>query len=231
MPKKRCGFGFSCAAMFLLPELEARDCPNYQTCGSASELTPEEEVELMLVREIASQQRQQEWERVLEWIRISRQQAAVMMLRARGCPQSLESLGITDLLAELEQQLEQVGSLVLEYEQAGYIAPERVEVHSYNVKRRRQVRMEAGTIEVEPAVYWYNKLTAREAIFAPEERQGGVKVIHLSHNDDPRNTEARAGVKRRNRLLQVKTQLQVAQSALEQAAALATAPLEEDYAR
>lgn len=214
MPKKRCGFGFSCSSMMLQPGLEPQDCPNFKTCGSVSDLTPEEEVELTLAR-------QQEWERVYERIRISRQQAAVMMLRARGCPQSSESLGITDLLAQLEGQLEQVRSLVREVEQAGYVAPEGVEVHAYNVKRPRRVRTDAGT-EVQPAVYWYNKLTAKEAIFAPEERQGGVKVIHLSHDDDPRNLEARDGVGRRNQLLQVKTQLKMAQAALEAAARLVT---------
>lgn len=74
--------------MMLLVGLEPKDCPNYKTCGSDSELTLEE-VELMLVREVESQHRQQEWGRVHERIRVSRQQAAVMMLLARGCPQSL----------------------------------------------------------------------------------------------------------------------------------------------
>lgn len=212
--KKRCGFNFNCASMMLQPGLEPKDCPNFHTCGSVSELTPEEEVELTLVREVENQQRRQEWERVYERIRVSRQQAAVMMLRSRGCPQSLESLGITELLAQLEGQLEQVRSQVREIEHGGYVAPEGVEVHAYNVKRPRVVRTEAGRVR-QYAVYWYNKLTSNEAIFAPEERQGGVKVIHLSHDDDPRNLEARDGVERRNQLLKVKTQLQGARGALE----------------
>jgi hypothetical protein len=38
--------------MMLQPGLEAKDCPNYETCGSVSELTPEEEVDLIRVREV-----------------------------------------------------------------------------------------------------------------------------------------------------------------------------------
>lgn len=51
-----------------------------------------------------------------------------------------------------------------------------------------------------------------------EVRQGAG--VHLSRDEDPLNTEARAGIERRNRLLQIKTQLRVAQAALEQAAAI-----------
>lgn len=207
MPKKRCGLGFNCGAMMQQPGLEAKDCLNYKTCGSASELTPEEEVELIRVRQIESQRSQEEWERVQERFRVSRQQAALLMLRERACPQNLESLGITDLLSVLEQQLDQVGFQVREIEQAGYVAPEGVEAHRYNVKRYK--------------VYWYNKLTAPEAMFAPVEREDLVRVIHLSHDDDPRNLEARAGVERRNQLLQIKTQLSLAQAALNEAVRLA----------
>lgn len=88
-----------------------------------------------------------------------------------------------------------------------YIAPDSCEAHRYNVKRP------SGT-------YGYNKLTSREAIFKPEEKEEQVKVIHLSHDDDPRNTEGRRGIERRNRLHQVQTQLDVAARILEEAIAL-----------
>lgn len=142
MPKKKCGFGFNCGIMMMQPGLDAGDCPNYRTCGSATELTPEEEVELFRVRE---EQRQR--------IRVTRHQAAVMMLMARGYSQSLESLGVVELLARFESKLDELRSHLSEqFGEDVYIAPVECEAHRYNVKRP------AG-------VYWYNKLTAKEPIF------------------------------------------------------------------
>lgn len=213
MPRKKCGFGFSCAAMMLQPGLEAKDCPNYETCGSASELTPEEEVELIRVREVQRQEAQQQWERIQERIWVSRHWVAVTMLMERGCSQSLEDFGVVDSLASIEMRLQELQSRTEQFTQGCYIAPDNCEAHRYNVKRP------SGT-------YWYNKLTSREAIFEPEEKEEKVKVIHLSHDDDPRNAEGRLGIERRNQLHQLQTQLQIAEGALEQAIALLNEPLE-----
>jgi hypothetical protein len=207
MSRKKCGFGFSCAAMMLQPGLEPKDCPNYRTCGSASELTPEEEVELIRVREVQRQEAEQQWERIQERIRVSRHGAAVTMLTERGCSQSLENLGVIDSIEALAVRLQELRSRTEQLTQGCYIAPDNCEAHRYNVKRP------SGT-------YWYNKLTSREAIFEPEEKEEKVKVIHLSHDDDPRNVEGRLGIERRNRLHQLQTQLQIAEGALEQASAL-----------
>lgn len=68
--------------------------------------------------------------------------------------------------------------------------------------------------------YGYNKLTSKEAIFEPEEKEEKVKVLHLSHDDDPRNTEGRLGIERRNRLHQVQSKVDVAARTLESAIAL-----------
>lgn len=208
MPRKKCGFGFSCATMMMQPGLEAGNCPNYETCGSVTELTEEEEVELIRVRVIERQEAQVEWERYQETIRLNRRQAAMMMLLSRGCSQNLESLGISARITAVEEQLEQLRSFLTQYE-GPYIAPEEVEAHRYNVKRPG-------------GIYWYNKLTAKRAIFEPSEQQQKVKVIHLSHDDDPRNLEGRLGIERRNRLLQIKRQLEIAETALQQAAAMAS---------
>jgi hypothetical protein len=185
--------------MMLQPGLEPEDCPNHETCGSASELTPEEEVELVRVR-------QQEQERIQERFRISRQRTAVAMLMQRGCPQSLEDFGIADSLALIETWCEELRSHLDQFTQGCYIAPDNCEVHCYNVKRP------SGT-------YWYNKLTSKDAIFEPEQLEQKVKVIHLSHDSDPRNIEGRLGIERRNRLHQVQTQLQALERVLEQAIA------------
>lgn len=203
MPNKRCGLGFDCASMMLCPGIDPGDCENYATCGSAIQLTPEEEFELIRWREIQARERQQEYERRREIFRLNRHQAALMMLRDRGCPQTPESLGVVELLVTLATKVEQVQAQLAQFEDH-YIAPEKCEAHTYNVKRPR-------------GVYSYNKLSAAEAIFEPSEKAEKVKVIHLSADDDPRNIEARLGIERRNTLTQVRTQINVAQAALTQA--------------
>lgn len=195
----------------LQPLLEPKDCPNYATCGSAAELTPEEEVELIRVRELQLQEEQQHWERIQERFRVSRRSAAVAMLMQRGCSQPLENFGIDDAITAIENQLQTLRSHLEHYHQT-YIAPDHCEAHRYNVKRPY------GT-------YWYNKLTSPQAVFEPAAETENVKVIHLSHNDDPRNLEGRLGIERRNRLHHLQTQLQGTAAALEQAIALLSEPL------
>lgn len=214
MPKKKCGFGFSCAAMMMQPGLEPEDCINYKACGSASQLTPEEEVELIRVREIQRQEAEirrqdyiQEWERVQERIRVSRRSAAIAMLMQRGCPQTLDNFGIAGSIVSIETRLQQLRSHLEQFATDCYIAPDSCEAHCYNVKRP------SGT-------YGYNKPTSKEAIFEPEEKPEKVKVLHLSHDDDPRNIEGRREIERRNHLHQVRSKVDVAARMLESAVAL-----------
>jgi hypothetical protein len=197
--------------MMLQPGLEPKDCPNYETCGSASRLTPEEEVDLIRVREIQRQEYEARWEaarqqleRTRETIRINRHQAAVMMLRERGNPQSMENFGVLQSIANIEARIQELQSGLEHFNQDCYIAPDNCEAHRYNVKRPR------GT-------YWYNKITSTEAMFEPAVKEEKVKVIHLSHDDDPRNIEGRMGIERRNRLNQIQTQLRIAEEALNRA--------------
>ncbi len=108
--------------------------------------------------------------------------------------------------------------------------------HRYNVKRPGRIyRNEEGQLCQERRIYWYNKLTASRAIFKPSEdalpeegaeEKRSVKAIHLSHDNDPRNVEGRLGLERRNRLMAIHTQLQVAANALAEANAIATAPMD-----
>lgn len=193
MPRKKCAFGFSCASMMLEPGLLAEHCLNAEVCGTLTELTPLEEVELIRIR-------QEGWERIQERFRVNQQQASQMMLMSRGCPQSIDSLGVSEAMASVESRLSELWSRLGEFEGV-YIAPPGCEAHRYNVKRGY------GT-------YWYNKLTAETAIFEPSERQQRVRVIHLSHDDDARNLEAREGIERRNKLLGLITQLTQAEQLL-----------------
>ncbi len=182
------------------PGLTAEDCPNAEVCGLLSELTEEEQVELIRVREQERQRQTQRRRLEEERIRLTRRQAAVMMLMSRGVPQSPESLGVTELLNRVEEQLGEVRSQLPRFE-GRYITPLHCEVHRYNVKRP------LGT-------YSYNKLSANSPIFEPSERQQKVKVIHLSGDSDARNEEARRGIERRNRLMQAKSRLRTVKQAL-----------------
>jgi len=171
--------------MLQTPGLTAAECPNAQVCGTIVELTPEEEVELLRAR----QEERQRWERV----RVTAREAARMLLRHRGCPQTPESLGLLESLERIEARVGEVRERLGTFE-GEYIAPPGCEAHRYNVKRPK-------------GVFGYNKLTAREALFEPVEQQQRVKTIHLSYDDDARNLEAREGIARRNKLMQANTRL------------------------
>lgn len=124
MPNKRCGLGFDCASMMLHPGLDAGECENYATCGSASQRTPAEEFELIRVREIRARERQ---ERRRETIRVNRHASALMMLMSRGCPQTPESLGVVELLSTIAPLVESVRKQLAHFD-GQYIAPEKCEV-------------------------------------------------------------------------------------------------------
>lgn len=193
MPKKKCAFGFNCGSMMMQPGLLAEMCPNNLVCGTITELSPEEEIELYRIRETELQENQLEREQIRERIWVNQREAASLMLMSRGCPQNLSSMGILESLSLIEVQFQNLRGQLEQYENK-YIAPQGCEAHTYNVKRPW------GT-------YPYNKLSAEQAIFEPSERETKVKVIHLSHDDDPRNQEARAGIDRRNKLQKLANRL------------------------
>ncbi|MEH1861767.1 MAG: hypothetical protein V7L21_28085 [Nostoc sp.] len=199
MPKKKCGLGFDCASMMQYPGVDSGDCLNYKTCGSAVQLSPDEELELVRIREEQMRQYQ-------EQIRLTRRSAAIMMLMRRGCPQSPESLSVIPAIEAIATTLDNIRTGLTNFD-GQYIAPPGCELHIYNVKRP------SGT-------YSYYKLTAENAIFAPSEKEQEVRVIHLSHQHDARYIEAQLGIERRNKLTQVRTLLHNASTLLEEATRL-----------
>ena len=221
MPQKKCGFGFSCASMMMQPGLEPRECPNWKTCGKVQSYEPHEIVELQRVRLVESQRQQQVF-------RITRHQSAIMMLKERGGHQELSDFGIEALQADIAQALTDLQES-LEPLTAGYIAPEGVNAHRYSVKRPGYIHRDPETGEEThvPRVYTYNKLLANSAMFEPAEEERPVRAIHLSRDSDPRNLEGRLGIERRNRLMQIRTRLQVAVTALAEADAIASAPMQD----
>lgn len=184
---KRCTFGFDCAAMFLEPGLLPKDCPNLFTCKGLPNLAPDTQARIRRVMGL-------EGDRTLEILALYSNEAARLMLLMRGNSQTPNSLGAIAAIDQLQATLTRMRNQLDNYGPTTYIAPTNVEAHTYSVKRP------SGS-------YQYNKLTALEAIFEPSERTEKVKVIHLSHDDDPRNTEAKAGIDRRNKILQLAAKL------------------------
>jgi hypothetical protein len=219
MPKKVCGFGFDCDSMLLQPGLEPGECPNYVTCGRATRLTPDEEIELIRVRQVQqeemerrSRQAWQEQARRQDVWRTTRRQIALEMLMQRGCPQTVEQYIPGDTFEQLNQAIVQLQAQLTEFE-GTYIPPEGTVGHRYWVHRPH-------------GSYPYNKLMAPSAMFAPAQEEQPVRMIHLSRDDDPRNIEARKGITRMHRLMEIREQLQVAQAAVIEAIALAQALIE-----
>ena len=198
MPERRCAYGFSCAAMMLQPGLTAEDCPNRNECGTIIRLTEDEVVELQIARLERNR-------RIVELVSVSPSYAADILLNKRGCPQTLESLGLEESIANLKQAISDAEEK-MEDTASGYIAPPGVEAHRYVVKRGY-------------GNYEYNKLASKESIFPPQIKDDEVKVLHLSKDNDPRNIKARLGLERRNQLLALKTQLENASKQINQALA------------
>lgn len=194
MPRKKCAYGFSCAAMLMQPGLEAEDCPNAATCGTITSLSEQERAELQIAR-------MQNNRRIVEATRITPNWAATRLLNSRGCPQTTETIGVDISLANLSSAIERC-RVELNELSTEYVAPVGAEAHRYLVKRPY-------------GIYQYNKLTSKNPLFPPQIEDREVKVLHLSHDTDDRNITARCGIERRNRILQLKTQIEAATNLLE----------------
>jgi hypothetical protein len=191
--------------MMMAPGLTAEDCPNKNVCGTIRQLTEEDRVELHYAR-IENNVR------TIDTMITNGRDAALYLLSTRACPQTPTSLGVTATLARLHSTLSQLEETIAQLSSEDcYVAPVGVEAHRYLVKRPY-------------GVYQYNKLTSREAIFPPQEREDSVKVIHLSSDYDSRNFEGRAGIERRNRLLAIRTAIDTAEALLNRAISAAANP-------
>lgn len=205
MSRKYCPFSFSCEAITQTPGLLAAQCPNLTACSELAKAEENDETVNLQVGDEAQAQHS---------VAMLANSAATLMLRQRGNPQDLDSLGISslietlqDAMAELETQFAQ-----LEPDSKQYIAPEGTEVHAYAVKRPY------GT-------YWYNKLAAHREMFHPQAQRRLVRHIHLGKTDDPRHRAAQAGIERRNQLVKTRTQLMTAAKALEEALSILQNPI------
>jgi hypothetical protein len=221
--QSKCRIGFSCAAMMQQPGLEATVCPNRSTCNAMVHFQPTQRATLVRVGGQGAG--------VEASLTLSRQEAALLMLMDRGCPQTPNDFGVLTLIDQAIAHLTTLRSTIESTYQDGYIAPEGCEVHEYNVKRPKTVYerdtdtgdLQAYTVRMP---YYYNKLAAPRAIFEPAIEPGPVKVIHLSHDDDPRNLEARRGIERRNRLMMLRSRLRNVEQGLRDALTALQRPME-----
>lgn len=199
MSRKHCPFSFSCEAITQTPGLLAAQCPNLAACSDLAKSAVEGETVNL---QVGTAQRS---------IAMSASSAATLMLRQRGNPQDLESLGIVPLMETLQETMTKLEAQ-LAPESKQYIAPEGTEVHAYAVKRPY------GT-------YWYNKLAAHKEMFHPQVQQSLVRHIHLGKTGEPRHREAQAGIEHRNQLVKTRTQLMIAAKALQAALAALQTPI------
>ncbi|MBC8121684.1 MAG: hypothetical protein H7Y22_07600 [Gemmatimonadaceae bacterium] len=196
-PRARCGLGFNCALMMMQPGLLPGDCQNYLTCGAAVEYPPGRTFDLMRTGPDGNRE---------SWS-IDRTGAAVAMLIQRGAPQRLEDFGLPALLDDLMRAVANLREQLDGY-RGQYVAPAgAVLVAERRGKRRR----------------W--RLAAPGRVFVGVRHSGGVRAIHLGHDQHPRTREARQGVRRRMRLSNAARLTSSACSALRFAESLLDAPL------
>lgn len=185
------------------PGLTVEDCPNKNTCGTVIKLTEEEEFELYVARLDNAKRR------VIEKVTYKAKDAAKHLLIQRGCPQTPQSLGLTEKIVKTTNKIEELATNIERFSENQYIAPREANAHIYIVNRGYNA-------------YQYNKLTSQSAIFLSQidSKKDFVKVIHLSKNVDSRNFVGRTGIERRNRLLKIHTLLKNSLSLLEEAISL-----------
>ena len=121
------------------PGLEPKNCPNWKTCGKVQEYSPDEVIELQRVRLVQAEREQYQF-------RITRHEAAIMMLQQRGNSQSLENFELPAQQSVIAQRLSELqDNLALLTE--NYVAPLEVNAHRYNVKRPGRIyRNEEGRV-------------------------------------------------------------------------------------
>ena len=84
--------------MMMLPGLTAIECPNKDTCGTIIQLTEEDRIELYRARLENNR-------RIVERVRMTRGQTASYLLSTRGCPQTPETLGVTQSIDQLRDAI------------------------------------------------------------------------------------------------------------------------------
>jgi hypothetical protein len=192
--------------MMQRPGIDALQCENRAQCGTITEYTEEERAEMEARRIELIQIRRQGNILIQERLHLSYRQASVRMLLQRGNPKTIDDFEIPGAIATLLEQVTRLESVLeAEYSSQCYIAPPDCEVRHYATKRPY-------------GKYRYNKLDSTVAQFIPAWEEHPVKVLHLSHDDDYRNIEARR-VERRRQLEGLQSKLETINALLQEAIA------------
>ena len=245
--QKKCPYGFTCSNMPKLSPSDAtsENCANLSQCEKAAKYNSEILFRYGKYEKLKSRfdwlnQRKNlgnKAKRELEEIRptvsyvesIKSHEKAASTLERRSKKQEYSDFGITERISLIEKKLQQLRSNLHNncYLDRDYIAPEGVEVNSYSVKYPPSSNFSQDTPQEEirknQKVYIYHKLKSKTAQFKPEKENGKKrKVIHLGKSNDEKNIQARLGIERRNRFSKIRTRLIQAETALKEAAELAT---------
>lgn len=258
--RDKCPYGFDCSSFMLIAGTIAHDCENLGECKQlarargvdwaernqetfeivmyyADDVAEREERERRWAAEYAErQQRQEVWReenrRIRLVIQIRQHEAATLMLKTRGNHQDYSNFEIDELAAQISETLD---SFFNELEQLatndnGYISPDGVEAHIYNVKRPSRTEFPAHwslrEVRAMQSIFHYHKLTSKLSQFVAvgKDKEGNpktTKVIHTSKSEDARNIQSRLGIERRNKLNKIRTRLLTARQALTEAVAIA----------
>ena len=253
--RQNCPYGFSCASMMLQPGIVAHDCENLEECKSLAHVSGAswdaiDQPTFDLVQYVEERRqywsdRDQAYQEQVERIRYRREvrqhEAAVIMLQQRGNPLSFESFNLNGLIPQIQASIATIAEKLNTLNQ-NYIAPFGVEAHIYSVKRpARNSFPDSWTderIKEAQTSYYYHKMLSKtpqfraiKTITEEEQRQWNrrdrskCKTIHLGKSFDARNIQGRIGVERRNRLAKIKTRLNSAAKALQEAVEL----MEQEY--
>lgn len=258
--REKCPYGFDCSSFMMIQGIIAHDCENLNECKSlarAGGISWQERdrttFELIMYFEddiLEEQQRQERWaaeyearqqrnaiwveeqRRIRHVITVRQHEVATVMLKSRGNHQDYSNFELDETAAAIAEVLD---GFYQELEQLyandnGYIAPDSVEAHVYNVKRPSRTEFPKSwslqEVRREQRIFYYHKLTSKEAQFiaATKDEEGNIKhckVIHTSHSDNARNIQSRLGIERRNKLNRIRTRLLRAKQALTEAVAIA----------
>lgn len=156
---------------------------------------------------------------------IEKHERSVIILRKRANHQPFENWGIQEQISQVRKSLKQLESQLIKLNR-GYIAPQGVELNTYNVKRypfgKPSEENSSKTEYYKPKIYKYRKLQSKTAQFkSKKEVEPKCKIIHLGKIGSEEDIQGRLGIERRNRLLKIRTRLIRAVNALQEAAELA----------
>lgn len=258
--REKCPYGFSCGDFMMIQGMIAHDCENLNECKRLTRARgiswlerDQDTYEIVMYFEddvLEDQQRQERWaaeyearqqrntvwaaeqRRIRHTITVRQHEVAVAMLKSRGNHQDYSNFeldetaaAIAELTDSFNQELEQLAA-----NDNGYIAPDGVEAHVYNVKRPSPKELPEGLtrrqIRALQSVFHYHKITSKQAQFVAfgRDEEGNpkrCKVIHTSHTDNARNIQSRLGIERRNKLSKIRTRLLRAKQVLDEAIAIA----------